>query len=63
LPGLILVLSLLAFEQTFGLVGLFLSFPSLYVATRIHREWSSEDLAISKGATPPAPPAAGTGAP
>jgi len=43
LPGLILVLSLLAFEESFGLVGLFLSFPALYVATRIHREWSRED--------------------
>ncbi len=43
LPGLILVLSLLAFEETFGFVGLFLSFPALYVATRIHREWTTED--------------------
>jgi len=43
LPGLILVLSLLVFEETFGFVGLFLSFPALYVATRIHREWTTED--------------------
>jgi predicted PurR-regulated permease PerM len=43
LPGLILVLSLLVFEETFGFVGLFLSFPTLYVATRIHREWTHED--------------------
>jgi predicted PurR-regulated permease PerM len=43
LPGLILVLSLLAFEEVFGFVGLFLSFPALYVATRIHREWVRED--------------------
>jgi predicted PurR-regulated permease PerM len=42
LPGLVLVLSLLAFEQVFGFAGLFLSFPALYVATRIHREWASE---------------------
>src|SRR5579859_559481 len=42
LPGLVLVVSLLAFEQVFGFVGLFLSFPALYVATRIHREWASE---------------------
>jgi predicted PurR-regulated permease PerM len=48
LPGLILVLSLLAFEETFGLVGLFLSFPALYVATRIHREWSKEDAESEK---------------
>ena len=43
LPGLILVLSLLAFEEVFGFVGLFLSFPALYVATRIHSEWAHED--------------------
>ena len=45
LPGLILVLSLLAFEETFGFVGLFLSFPALYIATQIHREWAKEDAA------------------
>jgi predicted PurR-regulated permease PerM len=43
LPGLVLVLSLLAFEEVFGFVGLFLSFPFLYVATRIHKEWTKED--------------------
>jgi predicted PurR-regulated permease PerM len=43
LPGLVLVLSLLAFEEVFGFVGLFLSFPALYVATRIHAEWKEED--------------------
>jgi predicted PurR-regulated permease PerM len=43
LPGLILVLSLLTFEETLGFVGLFLSFPALYIATRIHREWAKED--------------------
>jgi predicted PurR-regulated permease PerM len=48
LPGLVLVLSLLTFEQLFGFVGLFLSFPVLYIATRIHREWSTED---ASGAT------------
>ncbi len=54
LPGLILVLSLLAFEQTFGFVGLFLSFPALYVATRIHREWVTEDSARETTAASPA---------
>ncbi len=43
LPGLMLVISLLIFEEVFGFVGLFLSFPVLYVATRIHREWVTED--------------------
>jgi len=39
LPGLVLVISLLLFEQAFGFVGLFLSFPALYVAARISNEW------------------------
>jgi len=39
LPGLVLVISLLLFEQAFGFVGLFLSFPSLYVASKIANEW------------------------
>lgn len=43
LPGLVLVVSLLLFEHTFGFVGLFLSFPALYVATRIHNEWKAAD--------------------
>jgi predicted PurR-regulated permease PerM len=42
LPGLVLVISLLLFEQTFGFVGLFLSFPALYVASRIANEWREE---------------------
>jgi predicted PurR-regulated permease PerM len=39
LPSLVLVISLLLFEQAFGFVGLFLSFPALYVASRIAYEW------------------------
>jgi predicted PurR-regulated permease PerM len=50
LPGLILVLSLLTFEETFGFVGLFLSFPALYIATRVHREWSREDAELAGAA-------------
>jgi predicted PurR-regulated permease PerM len=42
LPGLVLVISLLLFEQTFGFAGLFLSFPALYVASRIAWEWREE---------------------
>ncbi len=56
LPGLVLVLSLLAFEEVFGFVGLFLSFPALYVATRIHREWSQEDREAAASASPTAVP-------
>jgi predicted PurR-regulated permease PerM len=39
LPGLVLVISLLLFEQALGFVGLFLSFPSLFVASKIANEW------------------------
>ncbi len=51
LPGLVLVASLLMFEQIFGFWGLFLSFPSLYVAQRIWHEWQAE-----LAAPPPPPP-------
>jgi predicted PurR-regulated permease PerM len=50
LPGLVLVLSLLVCEETLGFVGLFLSFPILYIATRIHREWSREDAEARQAA-------------
>lgn len=42
LPSLMLVVSLLLFEEAFGFVGLFLSFPALYIASRIKNEWRSE---------------------
>jgi predicted PurR-regulated permease PerM len=41
LPGLLLVVSLLLFEQAFGFAGLFLSFPALYLAGRIRNEWAA----------------------
>jgi len=44
LPGLVLVVSLLLFEQMLGFAGLFLSFPSLYIASRIVNEWREDDL-------------------
>lgn len=47
LPGLVLVISLLLFEQTFGFVGLFLSFPALYVASRVSNEWQVQDATAS----------------
>ncbi|MBM4360754.1 MAG: AI-2E family transporter [Deltaproteobacteria bacterium] len=43
LPSIVLVISLLLFEQVFGFAGLFLSFPVLYVASRIANEWRTED--------------------
>lgn len=42
LPGFIIVTSLILFEHVFGLVGLFLSFPSLYVAAKILEGWREE---------------------
>jgi predicted PurR-regulated permease PerM len=47
LPGFVLILSLLAFEHLFGFVGLFLSFPSLFVANKIRREFAAEDAPAS----------------
>lgn len=35
LPGFVIITSLILFEHVFGLVGLFISFPALYVAARI----------------------------
>ncbi len=39
LPGFVIITSLVLFEHAFGLVGLFLSFPALYVAARIRDSW------------------------
>ncbi|MBK7863724.1 MAG: AI-2E family transporter [Archangiaceae bacterium] len=43
LPGFVLVVSLICFEHLFGFVGLFLSFPFLYVAGKIRAEFAEED--------------------
>jgi predicted PurR-regulated permease PerM len=48
LPGFVLILSLLAFEHLFGIPGLFMSFPFLYVGGKILREFQDVE--------PPAPP-------
>jgi predicted PurR-regulated permease PerM len=45
LPSLVLVVSLLLFEVAFGFVGLFLSFPALFVASRIVNEWREQKAA------------------
>lgn len=67
LPGLLLVVSLLLFEHAFGFVGLFLSFPALYVASRIAHEWRSEAEPSAAAAREPAqaspPPPAEAAAP
>jgi predicted PurR-regulated permease PerM len=46
LPSLVLVISLLLFEQAFGFVGLFLSFPALFVGSRIANEWREEKAVV-----------------
>ena len=61
LPALVLVVSLLMFESVFGFWGLFMSFPALYVASRIAAEWKTEDrelkeateAAVRAGSNPP----------
>jgi len=47
LPSFLLIVSLVLWEQAAGLVGLFLSFPFLYVATRIREELKREDEAVA----------------
>ena len=42
IPALLLVTSLIMFEHFLGLAGLFLSFPALYVGSRILNEWKAE---------------------
>lgn len=44
-PGFVLIVSLIAFEHVFGFVGVFLSFPALFVAARIRGEFVKEDAA------------------
>jgi predicted PurR-regulated permease PerM len=44
LPGFVIITSLILFEHAFGLVGLFISFPALYVAARIRESWRDADL-------------------
>ena len=42
-PGFVLIVSLIAFEHVFGFAGVFLSFPALFVASRIRAEFLEED--------------------
>ena len=56
LPGFVLILSLIAWEHLLGIVGLFVSFPFLFVAGKIRSEFKAED-------DPPAAPIADGPAP
>lgn len=47
LPGFLLIISLIACEHLFGFKGLFLSFPILFVAGRIRREFVEEDAGVA----------------
>lgn len=42
-PGFVLIVSLIAFEHVFGFAGVFLSFPALFIASRIRAEFLEED--------------------
>jgi predicted PurR-regulated permease PerM len=57
LPGIVLVISLLLFEQALGFVGLFISFPALYVAIKIGNEWRDEAQALQAEPPDEEPPA------
>ena len=45
LPGFVLIISLIAWEHLLGFVGLFVSFPFLFVAGKIRSEFVAEDRA------------------
>lgn len=44
LPGFVIILSLVAWEHLLGFIGLFISFPFLFVAGKIISEFKAEDL-------------------
>lgn len=44
LPGFVLILSLIAWEHLLGFVGLFVSFPFLFVAGKLIAEFKNEDV-------------------
>ncbi len=62
LPGFVLIVSLLMWEHVLGFVGLFVSFPFLFVAGRIRAEMRAADGAAPQKApnkTPSEPASAG----
>lgn len=54
LPGFVLILSLIAWEHLLGFVGLFVSFPFLFVAGKLLAEFRSEDAPVATAEAPPA---------
>lgn len=58
LPSIYFVLALVLCEQVFGPIGLFLSFPIVYVSAKILQEWAEEDCSpmdysLADTSTPP----------
>ncbi len=51
LPNFLLIISLVAWEHLLGIPGLFLSFPILFVAGNLIREFQAEDAAAVAGST------------
>lgn len=60
LPGFVLIVSLILWEHVLGFVGLFVSFPFLYLAMKIHGEFQAEDAAAAAGAEVILPVAVGS---
>ena len=52
MPGFLLIVSLLACEHLFGFKGLFLSFPILFISSRIRGEFLEEDAIVSNASSP-----------
>ena len=50
LPGFVLIVSLLLWEHLLGFVGLFVSFPFLFVAARIRAEFVEEEVRLKAAA-------------
>lgn len=53
LPSFILILSIIAWEHLLGFVGLFMSFPVLYLAGKLRSEFQEEDSPIIPAPSPP----------
>jgi predicted PurR-regulated permease PerM len=60
LPGFVLILSLIAWEHLLGFVGLFVSFPFLYVAGKLLSEFQQEDAPLPEPTAAPVEPATPT---
>jgi len=56
LPGFVLIVSLLLWEHLLGFVGLFLSFPFLYVSKRVIADLRAESAGLTPAETAPLAP-------